>query len=162
MNEFQTTLQLPINLIDINTSTERFVFQFIAFDDNQTNADRVNGQFGIIYQTKGIDSSFACDVTVSNVFDFFMSLDCAYDIMAGKYTKTTLENYCTSDNTYLSFTFDNVHWSVDGRFMNKDNCYKNGINFSFDIEQTDITDILNSMDLFFHELICIQGHNNFN
>lgn len=154
-------------MIDINTGTEHFIFQFTSFDENQTDytikMGGVTGKFGIIYQSKGIDCNFECDITIGNVYAFYLSLDTAYDIMFGRNSVAALENYGTLNRTALKFRFDKRgHCFVDGHFKNKDDLYKSGISFSsFEIYQSDITGILKSMDIFFQEIRRIQGHNTF-
>lgn len=164
--KIESAIELPYNLIDIDTGSEHFIFQFNAFDDNQTDYSikigGITGKFNMIYQSKGISCNFECDITVGNVYEFYISLDNAYDIMSGKNSVALLKNYGTLNRTNLTISFDNKgHCFVNGCFKNKDNHYKNGINFSFEIDQTYITDILISMEIFFKELRRIQGHGNF-
>lgn len=161
MNEVM--IELPYKLIDINTGGEHFVLQFNSLDDNQTEQSiktgGLTGKFGIIYQAGGIDCNFECDITVGNVYEFYVSLDDAWDILFGKNAVAVLKNYGTLDRTNLTVSFDKRgHCLVDGFFKNKNNQYKSGISFSFEIDQTYITDILNSMKTFFTELIRVQGH----
>lgn len=167
IQKIESTLELPYNLIDIDTSNEHFIFRFNAFDDNQTDYDikmgGVTGEFGVVYQCRGTECCFGCDVTVGNVFDFYKSLDNAYDIMLGKNSSAFLTNYGnTLNRTNLTIKFDNKgHCFADGYFKNADNQYKSGIFFSFEIDRLYISYMIKSMDDFFHELIRIQGHNKF-
>ncbi|MCH5349993.1 MAG: hypothetical protein J1E40_11765 [Oscillospiraceae bacterium] len=167
IRKIESAIELPYDLIDINTGSEHFIFQFISFDDNQTDRSiemgGVTGKFGIIYQSKGIDCNFECDISVGNVYTFYYSLDTAYDIMSGRNAVSVLSDYGdTLNRTNLTITFDNKgRCLMDGYFKNKDDLYKSSIAFSFKIEHTDISDMLISMDKFFHELIRVQGHNNF-
>lgn len=162
----ESTIKLPYNVIDLDTGNEHFILQFYSFDDQSDHSIKiggVTGKFSIKYQSKGINCNFRCDTTVGNVYVFYMALDNAYDILSGKNAVAILKNYGeTLKSTELVFTFDKFgHCIVDGNFKNKDNQYKNGINFSFELDQIYITDILNSMEIFFQELRRIQGHGNF-
>lgn len=166
IQKIESTLELPYNLIDIDAANEHFIFRFNTFDDNQTDYDikmgGVTGNFGIVYKCSGTECSFGCDVTVGNVFDFYKSLDNAYDIMFGKNSSAFLTNYGSLDRTNLTIKFDNKgHCFADGNFKNADNQYKSGIFFSFEFDRVYVQYILSSMDKFFTELIRIQGHNKF-
>lgn len=168
IQKIESAIELPYNLIDINTGSEHFIFQFNAFDDNQTDYSikrgGITGKFNIIYQSKGINCNFECDITVGKVYEFYISLDNAYDIMSCKNSVALLKNYGnTLNRTNLTISFDNKgHCFANGCFKNKDNNYKSGVIFSFEIDYyTYITDILNSMEIFFQELRRIQGHSNF-
>lgn len=165
--KIESVIELPYNLIDINTGSEHFIFRFKAFDDNQTDysikTGGVTGKFNIIYQSKGISCDFECDITVGNVYDFYISLGNAYDNISGKDPAALLKNYGnTLNRTNLTIGFDNKgHCFVEGCFKNKDNYYKSGVIFSFEVDQTYITEILDSMEIFFRELRRLQGHSNF-
>lgn len=165
--KIENAIELPYNLIDIDTGSEHFIFQFNAFDDNQTDYSikigGITGRFNIVYQSKGINCNFECDITVGKVYEFYISLDNAYDILSGRNATAVLENYSeTLNHTNLIFSFDKRgDCNIKGNFKNKSNHYKNGINFSFKLDQIYITDILNSMETFFKELRRIQGHSNF-
>lgn len=161
----ESTIELPYKLIDIDTGRENFIFLFNEFDDNQTDYSikmgGVTGKFRVIYQGKGINCNFGCDITVGNVYEFYMSLDNAYDAL-GKNSVAILKNYGTLNRTNLTINFDNKgHCFVDGYFKNEDNLYESGIFFSFKIDQTYLIESLNSMKTFFQELRRIQGHNDF-
>lgn len=167
IRKIASNIELPYDLIDINTGSEHFIFQFISFDDDQTDRSiemgGVTGKFGIIYQCKGIDCNFECDITVGNVYAFNYSLDTAYDLMSGRNAVSVLSDYGdTLNRTNLTIRFDSKgHCLMDGHFKNKDDLYKSAVSFSFEIDQTDVSDMLVSMNKFFEELIRIQGHNNF-
>lgn len=167
IQKIESTIELPYNLIDIDTGNERFIFRFNDFDDNQTDYSiktyGVTGKFGVVYQCRGTDCRFECDITVGNIFDFYMSLDTAYDIMFGKNSSAILTNYGnTLDRTNLTIKFDNKgHCYADGYFKNSDNKYKSGFFFSFEFDRIYVSDMIVSMDKFFTELRRIQGHNIF-
>lgn len=163
--KIQSTIELPYNLIDINTGVELFIFQFNAFDDNQTDYSikmgGVTGKFCIVYQSKGINCNFGCDITIGNVYEFYISLDAAYDIMLIKNSAAILKNYGdTLNRTNLTINFDHKgHCFIDGYFNNEDNQYKSGIIFSFEVDQSYIIEILNPMEIF-QQIRIIQRHGN--
>ena len=151
-------------MIDIEEADENFIFQFNEFDDKQTDysirTGGVTGKFGIVYSGKGMECSFDCDITVGNVYDFYISLENAYEYIKGG--RAMLSNYGSLNRTNLSVAFDGKgHCEVTGKFLNKDNFYKSGISFSFSLDQTHISDILLKMDTFFKELYRIQGHHRY-
>lgn len=158
----ETKLEFPYVLIDISEWDEHFIFQFNEFDSNQTDyyirTGGVSGNFGIVYSGKGMECSFECDITIGNVYDFYIALENAYEYIKGG--KAVLANYGSLNRSNLSVAFDGKgHCEVTGKFLNKDNFYKSGINFSFSLDQTHINDILIKMEIFFKELRRIQGNN---
>ena len=167
IQKIESTLELPYRLIDWQSGSEHFIFQFQAFDENQTDISIQNGgitgAFGVMYQGTGISCAFTCDITIGNVYDFYISLDNAYDIMYGKNAVAVLKNYGeTLHRTNLTFSFDSKgHCSVSGYFQNKENRYHSGITFAFELDQTYIPEILHRMDQFFQEIRRIQGHGQF-
>lgn len=165
-NKIETMLELPYRLIDISTGNEHFVFEFKEFDKNQSDysiMSGITGKFGIIYQCRGIESSFDCEITVGNVRDFYISLENAYNVSLGKNTVSVLKNYGEILNrSNLMIKFDHKgHCVFEGDFKNQYNCFKCGINFTFELDQSYIPKILNSFHTFFSELIRIQGHDTF-
>ena len=160
----ETKLEMPYVLIDIEEWDEHFIFQFNEFDGKQTEysirTGGVTGNFGIVYSGKGMECSFECDITIGNIHDFYISLENAYEYIKGG--KAVLANYGSLNRSNLSVAFDGKgHCEVTGKFLNKDNFYKSGINFSFSLDQTHINDILIKMEIFFKELHRIQGHNRY-
>lgn len=154
----ETKLEFPYVLIDISEWDEHFIFQFNEFDGKQT--DYLTGIFSIVYSGKGMECSFECDITIGNVYDFYIALENAYEYIKGG--KAVLSNYGSLNRSNLSVAFDGKgHCEVTGKFLNKDNFYKSGINFSFSLAQTHINDILIKMETFFKELRRIQGHNRY-
>ena len=106
----ESTLELPYKLIDINTGSEHFVFQFNEFDDNQTDYSirqgGLTGKFSIAYQSNDIECNFGCDITIGNVYEFYLALDDAYDIKFGKNTVAVLKDYGGQNRTNLTFSFN--------------------------------------------------------
>lgn len=162
VRKIESRIELPYDLIDLKTGNEHFVLQFSGFDENQTdysiNMGGVTGKFNVIYQCRGMDCNFRCEITVGNVYEFYISLDSACNAMSGKASL----NYYSPDRSSLTFTLDKKgHCLVEGSFKNKDNFCKSGVTFSFETDQTYITGILKSMEIFFRELKRIQGHDTF-
>lgn len=174
MDNFNTitidsSLELPNKLIDITdvkSEQEHFIFQFEKFDENQSDYSikngGVTGKFGIIYVGKGMNCHFLCDVTVGNVYDFFIALENLYEGLPGSNTSAVLENYGNDKRTQLSFVGDKRgYFNMNGLFLNKSNNYKSGLTLSFSIPCEDLSHILISMEHFFQEIKRIQGHNKF-
>lgn len=156
-------MELPYPLIDLRMGDEHFVFQCTALG-NQTareiEAGGVSCEFGIQYQCSGMGCAFRCDITVGNVYEFYLSLDTAYDILFGRNASAVLKNYGDILNrTKLTVTFDKRgHCRMKGHFQNADNHYQSGINISFEIDQSYISDMVCAMTRFFEELASIQGN----
>jgi len=121
----------------------------------------VTGDFEIAYKCSGIESNFECDMTIGNLYYFFIALDNAYDIQNCNNNIVTLENYGSSKRSVLTLKFDNGCYFVSGYFKNKNNKYNSSISFNFQIFLADIIEILISLDNFFSEIRRIQGSNNF-
>ncbi len=157
--------ELPYKLMDIDMVDEHFSLAFIKFDEGQSeysiNHSGITGDFEIAYKCSGIESKFECDMTIGNLYYFFVALDNAYDIENCKNNIVTLENYGSSKRSVLKLKFDNGRYFVNGYFKNKNNKYNSSIGFNFEIFLTDIVEILISLDNFFSEIRRIQGNNNF-
>ena len=165
--EIKSVLSLPYKLIDIDKGEEHFVFAFKCFDEKQSDYSiqmgGVTGKFEVIYRCYGIESQFECDITIGNVYDFYIQLNNVYGIHFGKDTIANLKNYGNIlKRTNLTFSLDNNgHCTIIGSFKNKGNLYKSGIEFEIEIDQTYIPEILASCAFFFKELTRIQGHGTF-
>lgn len=165
--EIESVLSFPYKLIDIEKDKELFVFAFKNFDEKQSDysiqAGGVTGKFEVTYRCCGIESQFECDITIGNVYDFYIELCDAYEIQFGKVTTASMKNNGNIlKRTNLVFNFDNSgHCIISGYFKNKDNLYKSGIEFEIEIDQTYIPEILVSLEKFFEELKRIQGHSTF-
>ena len=164
--EINSTLVLPYNLIDIGDSGERFVLAFKCFDQKQTDysiqAGGVTGQFEIAYKCAGIDSRFDIDITIGNLYYFYIELENVYECLPGIDPVAVLKNYGTLNRTDLTFRFDRSgHILVSGCFKNKHHNYTSGVIFDIQIDTSYIYDILHSLKSFFGELKRIQGHSNF-
>lgn len=164
--EIENTLELPYKLIDIKNGSEHLRLAFKCFDDNQTDysiqAGGVTGEFVVSYKGRGIDSLFECDITIGNLYDFYIELKNIYENLPGIEPFAVLKNHGTLNRTDITFRFDKLgHCFVSGYFKNKSNGYKSGIIFDIQIELPNIYDLLHSLEKFFNELKRIQGHSNF-
>lgn len=111
IHKIESAIELPYNVIDIDTGNEHFILQFDSFDDNQSDYSikmgGVTGKFSINYHSNGINCNFKCDITIGNVYVFYLELDTAYDILSGRNATAVLENYDeTLNHTNLIFNFD--------------------------------------------------------
>ncbi|MCC3351432.1 hypothetical protein [Ruminococcus albus] len=164
--EIDSILELPYKLIDIGDRDEQFVLAFKCFEENQTDysiqAGGVTGKFEVTYKCCGIDSQFEIDMTIGNLYYFYVELDNAYECLPGSDPVAILKNYGTLDRTDMTFRFDKLgHIIVSGSFKNKNNNYKCAVAFDMQIDTSYIYDILHSLKYFFDELKRIQGHSNF-
>lgn len=163
----ESAFELPYKLIDIRDGSERFVFAFNCFDKNQTEysiqAGGVTGRFEVTYKCRGIDSQFECDITIGNLYYFYIELENMYECLPGIEPIAVLKNYGeTLNRTNMTFRADKCgHFIINGCFKNKENGYKSGIIFETKLDTVFIYDILNSLEKFFDELKRIQGHSNF-
>lgn len=163
----RSAIELPYPLIEISTIDEHFVFQFDRFDDDQTDfsikAGGVTGSYSVIYQCRGIESHFECDITTGNVYDFYVSLRDAYNAVSAQDAVAVLKDYGnTASRTGLTVRFDRKgHCRFEGSFRNKYTQFKSGIELTFEADQSYIPDILRSLEVFFDELRTIQGHGSF-
>ena len=160
-------LNLPYDLFSIDLGETQFVLQFLKFheqDDYSIRMGGLSGDFGSSYRDKAFSCSFGCDITVGNVYDFYIALDTAWDILGCRVgSSAVLSDYGNFlKRSRLSVTFDKKgHCSIEGSFKSKESAYQSGIFFSFEADQTYISENLNSLDYFLHELAEMQGHRNF-
>ena len=164
--ELEKQIKLPLDLIDIDTGSGRFILRFIAFDKGQNEysvkQSGITGSFGIVYQSCGMQCEFPIDLTVGNLYLFEYQLDDAYDIMFGRNASAVLENYGTLNRSKFSVVFDKRgRCTAKGHFKNKNNGYTDGISFSAELDQSCIPDMLGSMMRFFDKLRELQGHGYF-
>ncbi len=165
--EIESTLELPYKLIDIQDDNEQFILYFKSFDKNQTDysikTKGITGKFEIKYECCGIDSQFEIDITIGNLYYFYIELENSYECLPGSEPIAVLNNYGeTLNQTNMTFRFDKLgHFIVSGYFKNKNNMYKSGIIFDIEVDTVFIYDILRSLKRFFDELRRIQGHSNF-
>ena len=102
---------------------------------------RAGEEFRVRYICPGMDCLFACDLTDENVRGFEYALD---DILDGisAYNEAVLVNYGTEQRSLLSVSpAGRGIWSVNGRFLNKQNNYASGISFSFEADYAEIIGI---------------------
>ena len=161
-NRIVSSLELPYKLIEIDRSGEHFVLAFSCFDEGQSDYSirmgGVTGRFEITYYGIGIDSSFPCDLTVGNVYQFYLDLNNAYNQL-GKETEVTMQYY-DNERSALTISFDKTgHCDISGHFKNKITACRNGICFDgIQIDQTEIQRMLSAMKKLFDEFERIQGH----
>lgn len=165
--EIKSNLELPYTLICIKEGSTQFGLYFKSFDEHQNeytiNAGGVTGTFEIAYSCLGMDCRFECDITMGNLYSFYLQLENVYECLPGIVPIATLENYGSLERSNLTFTFDKKgHVQVNGRFMNKDTQYCSGILFDVSMDAFyNITNMINALKYFFEELKRIQGHSNF-
>ena len=160
-------VNLPYDLFSLDLGETQFVLQFLNFheqDDYSIQVGGLSGDFGIFYKDKAFSCRFRCDITVGNLYDFYIALDNAWDILGCREgSSAVLSDYSHFlKRSRLSVTFDKKgHCSIEGSFKSKESAYQSGIFFSFQADQTYISENLNSLDYFLHELAEMQGHRNF-
>ena len=162
-----SNLEIPYKLIDVQEGGEQFTLFFKCFDSDQTKYSvemgGLTGQFEVTYNCCGISSKFDCDMTIGNLYAFYMQLENAYECLPGIDPVAVLENYGSDMRSCMTFTFDKKERVViSGHFMDKVTSYKSGIMFEMEIDTFYvISEILKSLECFFSELKRIQGHNTF-
>ncbi|MBR1530147.1 MAG: hypothetical protein IJ642_12745 [Oscillospiraceae bacterium] len=150
-------MQLPYALITLSDDHRKFIFQCLSIDYNTMYV-----KFGIIYRSPEVNAKFSCDITIGNVYDFYVSLDMAYDLLDGTETKAVLETYGSLDRTEFSVEFDRKgHCTLKSRFLSRESHYQNGINFQMKLDQSYLIDSMKAMSRFFKELSEIQGNSVF-
>jgi len=165
--KIENAMELPFDLINLNLHDEQFIFRFEKFDDDQSDytvqMGGLTGSFSVLYSCKGIESCFECDVTIGNVYDFYVSLNKAYCAMTDGEASAVLKDYGeTKNRTLLEIKSDGKgHCRLVGSFLNKYTNYKSGINLSFEIDQSYIPEMLASFEVFFDKLISLQGSDYF-
>lgn len=165
--KIENAMELPFDLIALNLHGEHFAFRFEKFDADQTDytvqMGGLTGSFSVRYSCKGIESCFECDVTIGNVYDFYVSLNKAYGAMTDGEASAVLKNYGeTKNRTLLEIKSDSKgHCLLVGSFLNKYTYYKSGINLSFEFDQSYISEILAAFEVFFDKLISLQDSNYF-
>ena len=165
--ENRSSIELPYKLIDIGMGKEQFVLSFVRFARHQDSFSikrgGFTGDFEVSYQCEGMDCKFECDITMGNLYTFYLELDNAFDCLAGTDSVAILQNNADKPmHSKMSFEFDKTgHCIVNGCFMNRNNCYKSGITFDMTIDNIFISEILVSLKEFFSALEKIQGHCNY-
>lgn len=158
----ESSLKLPMKLIDIEKDAEHFIFEFLEFDKNQSDYSikmgGITGKFGIRYSDYGINCEFPCDITVGNVFEFYENLKQGYGQLDGT---AALRDY-TGDRFKMTIAFHkHGHCVMNGTFKNKNNLYKSGITILMYCDQTYIGPSITSLEQLFTEFAKIQGNTQF-
>ena len=165
--EIESNFTLPYDLICIQDGGMQFRLTFKCFDENQTaysiQTGGLTGTFEVTYQCAGMDCQFECDMTIGNLYYFYIALENGYECLPGIEPVAVLKNDGeTRNRTNLTFTFDKQgHINVNGCFRNKCDGYHSGIVFELQIDVSYIYDILSALESFFDALKRIQGHSNF-
>ena len=165
--EIKSDLELPYELIYIKEGNKQFGLYFKSFDKHQSeysiSVGGVTGTFEVAYSCLGMDCRFECDITMGNLYSFYLQLENVYECLPGIVPIATLENYGSLDRTNLTFKFDKMgHVQINGRFMNKDAHYNSGILFDISMDAFyNITYMIKTLKTFFDELKRIQGHSTF-
>ena len=158
--DFFGDLSLPFRLIEINTGDEFFALECKELKSFGSE-ENLSGTFEVIYKCSGMDCHFECDITIGNVYYFYLELDTAYDIMFSKNSKAVLSDY-NNDKTSVVFQFDDkCRCKAFGKIKNKTNQYRSGIKFTMNVEPSEISDALVSLDEFLSELKRVKGNMDF-
>ena len=147
-------LELPYKLIDIGFGDERFVLSLRSVNCGRS----VCCDFEVCYRCGGIESRFACDLTPSDVYCFYIQLDDAYDIHFGRESAAVLES-SANGRTKLRFAFDGkAQCTVSGSFASRESGYRSGVFFEdMHADLTDIPQIDAALKRFFDEMKRIKG-----
>ena len=162
-----SNLELPYKLIDIHEDGEQFALSFKEFDSGQSDYSiergGLTGKFEVTYNCCGINSQFECDMTIGNLFDFYIQLENSHECLSGTDSIAVLEDYGSDKRTNMTFNFlNNNRVVISGNFLNSNTLYKSGIQFEMEIDTFYvISETLNSLEYFFNELKRIQGHSTF-
>ena len=162
-----SNLELPYKLIDIHEAGEQFTLSFKEFDPDQSDYSikrgGLIGTFEVTYNCGGINSQFVCDMTIGNLFAFYVQLENCHECLPGTKPIAVLEDYGSDKHTNMTFNFakkDRV--VISGSFLNGYTIYRSGIQFEMEIDTFYvISEILNSLEIFFSEIKRIQGHSTF-
>ena len=148
MDNFDT-FALPFRLFEINTGTVYFAFEMKTLDNYASDQSLKPGIFECIYRCPGMDCRFPCDLSIEILYYFYLSLDTAYDIEYSKNAKAVLDAD-NKERTHIEFAFDDkCRCTVSGRIQNKAIAYPSSIFVSFPVEQSDVCDVLTSLESFF-------------
>ena len=155
-----SNLSFPFRLIEINTGNAYFALESKELK-SFGKEENLSGTFEIIYKCSGMECHFECDITIGNVYYFYLELDTAYDIMFSKNSKAVLIDY-NNDRTSIIIQFDDkCRCTAVGKIKNKLDQYRSGIEFTMNVEQSEVCDMLVSLDKFFSELKRIKGNSDF-
>ena len=159
-------LELPYKLMDIEMDDERFTLSFKSFKAHQDSysikRSGLAGNFEVYHRCSGSESRFECDLTVGELYCFYIELDNVYDGLPGTKPVAILEsNSRTQERTKMTFRPDKGKFLISGLVRNRDNGYKSGIIFDMEIDTVFVVEMLVTLENFFKKLEEIQGHRNF-
>ena len=153
-------ISFPYRLMEINNGDVFFALECKELSSFGSE-DNLSGTFEIIYKCSGMDCHFECDISIGNIYYFYLELDTAYDIMFCKNAKAVLSSY-NNDRTDLVIEFDDkCNCTASGKIRNKSDQYRSGIEFTMNVEQSDVCDALVSIDEFLIEMHRLKGNMDF-
>ena len=148
MDNFDT-FPVPFRLFEINTGTVYFAFELKTLDNKTSDQSIKPGIIECIYRCPGMDCRFPCAISIESLYYFYLSLDTAYDIEYSKNAKAVLDAD-NMESTHIEFAFDDkCRCTISGRIQNKAVPFQSGITVSFPVEQSDVCDVLTSLESFF-------------
>ncbi len=158
----KSLLKLPYKLIDISDNGEQFTLSFGSFDSTQSERSVMRGGllggFEAAYSCEGMENAFECDITVGELYSFYIQLESVYECLPGGEPVAVLEG-SGERPTKMMIAFDRQgHFTVSGKILNKATACKSGIVFEITLDTVFIYDILKAMESFFDELKRLQGH----
>lgn len=161
--EIRSEITCPFKLIDFHFEAFSFGFLFKEFDEGQSDYSiehgGVTGVFSVAFNEEGLNAEFPCDVTVGNVYSFFVQLRECYKNINGS---AILEDYSKErvhievifyNNGYCGVDIDVANYSLDN------SCGKIKVNFQ--CNQSYWGDIIDNFNMFFTELARLQGYYDF-
>lgn len=162
----ESKIELPYKVLDVGRDDERLIISFKSFKRHQDSFSiqrgGLLGDFEVCYKCNGIDCRFECELTPGNLQCFYYELDNVYEGFPGTVPVAVLENTVgEAERTKVTFRLDQGRFYISGCIKNKNNDYKSGIIFDFDIDCIYISEILTDLDNFINALADIQGHRNF-
>ncbi|MBQ8967214.1 hypothetical protein [Ruminococcus sp.] len=153
-------LSLPFRLIELNSGEQLFALECKEIR-TLGSKEELSGTFEVIYKCNGMDCHFECDITIGNIYYFYLELDTAYDILFSKNAKAVLNNY-NNDRTNIVFEFDDkCRCKAHGTIKNSSDQYRSSIEFTMSAERSEICDALVSIDKFLNELSQVKGDMDF-
>lgn len=161
--EIHSEITCPFKLMDFHFETFSFEFLFKEFDKEQSDYaiehGGVTGIFSVAFNEEGLNVQFPCDVTVGNVYSFFVQLKECYGSMNGA---VVLEDY-SKERVHMEVIFYNSgQCEVDievANYSSYNSCGKIKVNFQCD--QSYWRNIIDNFNIFFTELARLQGYYDF-
>ena len=128
-------LSLPFRLIELNSGEQLFALECKEIR-TLGSKEELSGTFEVIYKCNGMDCHFECDITIGNIYYFYLELDTAYDILFSKNAKAVLNDY-NNDRTNIVFEFDDkCRCKAHGTIKNRSDQYRSSIEFTMSADQS--------------------------